>query len=109
IPENISQPFLLQIKGNWKEAAEIWKELKCPYEQALALADGDEPANKKALEILEALGANATSQLIKRKMREAGIKKIPVGPHKSTRKNPAGLTKRQLEVLNLLATGLSNS
>ncbi|MDN5933039.1 MAG: helix-turn-helix transcriptional regulator, partial [Pseudonocardia sp.] len=30
------------------------------------------------------------------------------GPRESTRANPAGLTDRQLEVLRLLADGLSN-
>ena len=34
---------------------------------------------------------------------------MPRGPASSTRDNPAGLTDRQVEVLRLLADGLTNS
>ncbi len=109
IPERIAKPYLLQIKGEWKAAAELWKELQCPFEQAMALSEGNEKSMKEAIEILDQLGASATSQLIKQKMRESGIRSIPKGPRKSTRQNPAGLTARQLEILDLLGKGLSNS
>ncbi|NIQ52695.1 MAG: hypothetical protein GWN71_04365, partial [Gammaproteobacteria bacterium] len=33
---------------------------------------------------------------------------LPRGPRPATRDNPAGLTPRQLQVLDLLAEGLSN-
>jgi DNA-binding NarL/FixJ family response regulator len=41
-------------------------------------------------------------------MRELGVR-IPKGPRDATRANPAGLTARQLEVLALLAKGLTNA
>ncbi len=109
IPEPIAEPYLLQIEGKWAEAAELWEKLKCPYEQALALSDGNEKAMKKSVEIFEKLGAPAASQLIKQKMRKSGIKNIPKGPRQSTKENPSGLTGRQLEILELVANGLSNS
>ncbi len=109
IPDIIAKPYLLQINGEWQSAANLWEELKCPYEQALALSEGDEESMKRAIEIFDSLGASATSQLIKQKMRESGIRSIPKGPRKRTRENPAGLTSRQLEVLNLLGKGLSNN
>lgn len=109
IPNNVVKPYSLQIKGKWKEAAKLWEELKCPYEHALALSEGDEGAMKKSLEIFEQLGAAAPSSLIKQKMRESGIRSIPKGQRKSTKDNPAGLTKRQYEILKLIAEGLSNS
>jgi DNA-binding CsgD family transcriptional regulator/tRNA A37 threonylcarbamoyladenosine biosynthesis protein TsaE len=109
IPNNSAKPYLLQIKGNWEGAAEEWKKLKCPYQQALALADGEEEAKRESLTILESLGATATINLIKQEMRKEGIKKIPQGPRKSTKQNPAGLTNRQMEVLELLPQGLSNA
>ena len=34
---------------------------------------------------------------------------VPRGPRESSRANPAGLTARQLEVLSLLADGLTNA
>ncbi|MGA8264234.1 MAG: AAA family ATPase [Ignavibacteriaceae bacterium] len=108
IPKNIAKPFLLQIKGDWKSAAKLWEELQCPYEQALALSEGNEQSMKRAVEIFDRLGASATSQLIKQKMRESGIKNVPKGPRKSTKRNPSGLTSRQLEVLSLVGEGLSN-
>ena len=109
IPTIIAKPYLLQIQGKWQEAAKLWEVLLCPYEQAISLSEGDEQAQKKALEIFEKLGASATLQLIKQKMRESGIKSIPKGPRKSTKENPSGLTKRELEVLELVSHGMSNS
>ncbi|MCH9029374.1 MAG: AAA family ATPase [Bacteroidetes bacterium] len=109
VPENIARPYLLQINGDWKGAADEWKKLGCPYQEALALADGNEDSKRKALAILESLGATATINLLKQQMREEGIKKIPKGPRQSTKENPAGLTGRQMDVLKLLTKGLSNS
>jgi DNA-binding NarL/FixJ family response regulator len=41
-------------------------------------------------------------------MRELGLR-APPGPREAKRPNPAGLTARQLEVLALLAEGLTNA
>jgi DNA-binding NarL/FixJ family response regulator len=41
-------------------------------------------------------------------MRELGLR-VPRGPRKETRANPAGLTARQLEVLALIGEGFTNS
>jgi len=108
-PENAATPFAKQIAGNWRSAAAEWEKIGCPYEQALALADGNEDSKREALTILESLGATATINLLKQQMREEGIKKIPKGPRQSTKENPAGLTGRQMDVLKLLTKGLSNS
>ena len=108
-PDNIAKPYLLQIKGDWKGAADEWKKLGCPYQEALALADGNEDSKREALTILESLGATATINHLKQQMREEGIKNIPKGPRQSTKENPAGLTGRQMDVLKLLTKGLSNS
>ena len=109
IPERISGPYLLQITGRWQAAADMWEKLNCPYELALALSEGNEKGMKKAIEIFDHLGATSASQLIKQKMREKGMKRVPKGPRKTTRENLAGLTIRQLEVLNLLDKGFSNN
>ncbi len=109
IPEHIALPYLMHISGDWKAAARYWEESHCPYEQALALSEGNKEAMLEAIKIFERLGATSASSLIKRKMRANGIKKIPKGPRESTRKNPAGLTGRQVDVLKLLTKGMSNS
>ena len=41
-------------------------------------------------------------------MRALGLR-VPAGPREQTRANPAGLTARQLEVLALVAKGLTNA
>ena len=41
-------------------------------------------------------------------MRQAGIAAIPRGVRPTTRANPSGLTRREVEVLALVAEGLRN-
>jgi DNA-binding NarL/FixJ family response regulator len=42
-------------------------------------------------------------------MREAGVRGLARGPRATTSANPAGLTARELQILGLLADGLSNA
>jgi DNA-binding CsgD family transcriptional regulator/tetratricopeptide (TPR) repeat protein len=107
-PAWIAKPFALQIEGNWHGAAEEWERRGCPYEQGMALMDGDEAAQLAALEIFERLGAHPALEKLKQKMRAEGIS-IPRGPRPATRENPFGLTAREMEVLASLTDGLSNS
>jgi len=107
-PERTPTPYALQISGDWRAAAVAWERLGCPYERALALADGNEAAQRAALDILERLGAAPAAALVRRRLRTAGARGLPRAPRAETRANPRGLTPRQLEVLALLAEGLSN-
>lgn len=106
--ETIAEPFALEIAGNWQGAATLWTQIGCPYEQALALAEGDADAQRQALAIFEQLGAQPAAALVRQRMRQQGRPGIPRGPRPSTRANKAGLTSRQVEVLLLLAEGHSN-
>ncbi|MGO8951593.1 MAG: helix-turn-helix transcriptional regulator [Ktedonobacterales bacterium] len=108
VPERTPAPFALQIEGHWRGAAAAWKQLGCPYEQALALLDGDEPAQRQALAIFEQLGARPAVELTRRQLRLSGAQGLPRGPRPATQANPRGLTPRQLEILCLLAEGLHN-
>jgi len=108
LPRWAARPFTLQIEGRWKQAAELWQELDCPYERARALADGDIDAQMEALRIFTELGADPAIKIVARKIREAGVRHIPRGPRASTRANPVGLTKRQLDVLSCVCENLSN-
>ncbi len=85
-----------------KEEATLWEKLGCAYEQALALFEGNEDDKRKALSILQQLGADAIVEKLKMEMRSEGIKKIPRGVRESTKANPCGLTNRELDVLQLL-------
>jgi DNA-binding CsgD family transcriptional regulator len=109
IPQWIARPYALQINGDWKSAADEWKNLSCPYEQARALADGDIQAQITALHIFEQLGARPAADLLRNKLYAAGAAGIPRRPHRSTRDNPFGITNRQSDILNLLISGLSNA
>ncbi len=104
-----STPFAAQIAGDWQAAAAEWERLGCPYERALALLDGDEPALLTALGIFEALGAHPAAEIARRTLRQSGARGLPRGPRPATRANPVGLTNRQLEILHLLLQGLRNT
>lgn len=108
-PEGAAEPFARQMAGEWQAAADIWRNIGCPYEVAMALADGPEDAKLEALEILDTLGARPLADRIRSELRDLGTESIPRGPTRQTLSNPAGLTARQLEVLRLLADGRSNA
>ena len=98
----------LEIGGDWQAAADKWRRIGCPYEEALALAQGDRPAQLRALDILTGLGAAPAAAMVRRNLRAEGARGIPRGPRAVTRHNPLGLTMRQVDILALLAEDLSN-
>jgi DNA-binding CsgD family transcriptional regulator len=108
-PPGAAEPFALQMAGDWQAAAELWHQIGCPYERALALMDGDEAAQREALSIFEQLGAAPAAEMVRRQLRRQGIRGIPRGPRPTTKKNPAGLTARQMEILTLIAEELQNA
>src|SRR5918997_1798805 len=109
LPPWTAQPFALQIGGAWHAAADAWHRLGWPYEQGRALADGDDDAQTTALSMFERLGARLTADGLRRTMRAQGLTAIPRGPRPSTRENRFGLTGRQVEILSLLTTDLSDA
>jgi DNA-binding CsgD family transcriptional regulator len=108
-PANMLPPYALQVAGDWRTAADTWETIGCPYEQALALVDGDEAAQRAALAIVEQLGASPAAEMVRKRLYERGARRLPRGPQPRTRANPHGLTNRELEVLPLLAAGLRNA
>jgi DNA-binding CsgD family transcriptional regulator/tetratricopeptide (TPR) repeat protein len=89
VPDGVAEPYALELAGRPDDAAACWTALVCPYEAAIATAD---------LDALERLGARAAVARLRRR-----------GPRAATRKHPAGLTVREVEVLDLVAEGLSNA
>jgi DNA-binding CsgD family transcriptional regulator/tetratricopeptide (TPR) repeat protein len=108
-PDWIAPPFALEIRGEWVAAAASWRARGCVYESAWALARSDDPIDHRAaLAELESLGARPAAEWIARRLRESGARGIPRGPRPSTRAHPAGLTRREAEIVALLASGLRN-
>jgi DNA-binding CsgD family transcriptional regulator/tetratricopeptide (TPR) repeat protein len=109
-PKRSPTPYRLQMLGRWKEAAVAWTDLGFPYEAAQALADSDDPsALRDALVGFEHLGARPAAAATARRLRELGVRGLPRGPRASTKANPAGLTAREVEVLELVVRGLRNA
>jgi DNA-binding NarL/FixJ family response regulator len=54
------------------------------------------------------MGARPAAAIDARRLRKRGARGLPRGPRPATRRNPAGLTPRELEVLALLTKGLRN-
>jgi DNA-binding NarL/FixJ family response regulator len=110
LPEGATaEAYTLTLSGEPRRAVALWRKIGCPYEAALALADDDdESALREALDELYALDARPAAT-VARRLRERGVRGLPRGPRPGTRENLAGLTARELEVLELLAEGLRSN
>jgi DNA-binding CsgD family transcriptional regulator/tetratricopeptide (TPR) repeat protein len=102
------EPYRQLKEGNPSAAVTFWERLGCPYEKAFALTEGDDDDKRKALLIFEELGADEVCQKLKMEMRAGGIKKIPRGLRESTKANPAGLTNRELDIIQLMQKAIQN-
>lgn len=103
-------PYELSLRqGDWSGAAAAWNAIGCPYEAALALSEGDEAAQREALQIFVDLGAEPAAAKLRKALRSRGVRNLPKQSRQSTRENPAGLTNRQLVVLHALMDGLSDA
>jgi DNA-binding CsgD family transcriptional regulator/tetratricopeptide (TPR) repeat protein len=112
-PAWIAKPFALSIAGDWRGAANDWEERGCPYEQALGLMDGDEPAQLAALEIFSRLEARPIMERLQGQMRAAGIRlprphRPAPGSAREEKERFGGLTARERETAALIAQGKSN-
>ena len=102
VPDWIAQPFRLQIEGDARAACEAWRARGCPYEAARALSEAsDDESLLEALAEFDRLGAGVAVRALRRRL---GLR----GPREATREHPAGLTRREHEVLELVAQGLQN-
>lgn len=101
-------PYAQLARGDWPSAAAFWAERGCPYEEALALIEGDLTAATRALETFRTLGAAPAAEYARQRLRRLGTHRLPRGPRSTTRAHPAGLTRRESQILALLAAGLRN-
>ena len=108
-PAGLPEPYRLEITGDAEGAARWWQARGCSYDAALALAgSSDQAALRRALDILHDLGSRRAATVVARRLRALGEKSVPRGARSATAANPMGLTRREMEVLKLVAAGRSN-
>jgi DNA-binding CsgD family transcriptional regulator len=109
-PAALAEPYGLAVAGEWAAAAAWWEARGCPYEMAICLAAADDPDRvRRAVAALDRLGARPAAAHARRRLRQLGVTSVPRGPRPSTKADPAGLTTREREVLELVAEGLGNA
>jgi DNA-binding CsgD family transcriptional regulator/tetratricopeptide (TPR) repeat protein len=108
VPQSPPEPVRLELEGDWRGAIRAWRDREAPYEAALAALPGDDQAARDALLTLHHLGADAAVVAFKRERSERGTRPAR-GPRPSTLANPAGLTRREQEVLRRVAGGETNA
>ena len=102
-------PYALELAGEPARAANRWRELGCPYDAAVALAQSNDSDDlQRAYDELLRLEAQPAARIVAQRLRERGAR-VSRGPRPSTRENPANLTAREVEVLTLVAQGLRNA
>jgi DNA-binding CsgD family transcriptional regulator len=110
VAQDVAEPYLLLCDRRFEVAAAAFQQLSTPYDAALALVDSGDPAlARRALDVLDRLGADAVAAKVRFDLRAAGAQTVPAPRRATTRANPAGLTSRQVEVLRLLEDGLTNA
>ena len=98
------EPWAAGLRGDWRAAAAGWEAAGDPYERALELVESGEPEpTVEGLRILDGLGAAAAAAHARERLRAMGERcRAARGRHA---RQPAGLTERQLAVLDLVSEG----
>jgi len=101
-------PYRLEISGDWQAAVTEWTRRDCPYDAAIAQLGGDTTAVEAALATFRRLGAKAAARRAQQRLTALRGTK-PRGRNSDTMADPDGLTRREREVLRLIAAGHSDA
>jgi DNA-binding CsgD family transcriptional regulator len=112
---DLPAPFGREISGDWAGAADVWREIGCPYEQACALFDGGNVGGLRvALNLANNLGALPLAAMLVDRLHEQGTRPASPRPHAGTmgdwKRTEAhwGLSRRELQVAGLVAQAYTN-
>ena len=106
--DTVVTPYQLEVSGDWNAAAQEWTRRGCPYDAALAQLGGDISAVQTALGTFRQLGARAAARRAQQRL--AALRgRTPRTRRSDTLSDPDGLTRREREVLELLAGGRSDA
>ncbi|WP_374580325.1 AAA family ATPase [Pseudoduganella sp.] len=110
-------PIAAELAGDGQAASALWLELGLPFEAGLALlrVGGQEAgaAALRAVALFEQIGARSAAARARALAcnlgQGAGLPKARRGPYQAARSHPAGLTRREAQILDLLLAGQSNA
>jgi DNA-binding CsgD family transcriptional regulator/tetratricopeptide (TPR) repeat protein len=112
---DLPPPFAREIAGDWASAAELWRQIGCPYHQARALSDSTVvPSLRQALGIAEGLGARPLAAHVVGRLRELGARPASPRPRGVTTAELVGppallsLSPRERQVVVLVAQACTN-
>jgi DNA-binding CsgD family transcriptional regulator len=101
-------PYECETSGDWCTAAREWVVRGCSYDAAVAQLGGDIDAAEAALSTFRRLGARTAARRAQQRLAHLSDRD-PDRRRKDTSADPHGLTKRQRDVLELLAAGPSDA
>ena len=107
VPDGAAPPYARWLAGDHLGAAREWLTIGCPYEAADALVDhGEISSLRQAVATFERLGAAPMAARTGARLRELGVRVTRRAAPAPT--HPSGLSRRELEVVQLVAAGLTN-
>lgn len=101
--------YQLEMDGHVLEAASQWAVLGAQFEQAVCLMQCGGAHLQQAADIFTQQGAHLALDLTRAQARKQGVRGIKRGPYAAARDNDSGLTARELQIYEFLASGLSNA
>ena len=109
LPGPVAEPYAALLAEDWAAAAIYWEKQGRPYRHALALTRPTTPTRSSARWASPTGSARRAGGPAARAAAAARRHPRAARARRRTRANPAGLTARQLEVLALVAEGLTNA
>lgn len=99
VSTGVAEPWRFELCGDTRAAAEAWRAIGCPFEPAIALAD----------RVSRNSAGSARNGRQPWRRSACGVRGVPRGGRQETLGNPSQLTRRERQVLNLSAEGLTNA